>query len=196
LIAVFISFTAAGQIAKAPVTIHFGVWSYQFWTFATSVEGSAIFQTCHRYPSSISIDSYGKAARAFGTLALIVGGIFLFANLISACISPSRKTSRLEAPAFLLACFFQGMAFLVLRSSLCNDNALVAQFEQDVSILGKHIEFPDTCSLSVGGKCTIAAVVFWFVAALTSGMSVRSEKLEEENNAAAITEPLIPGENL
>ena len=210
--------------------MQFGIWSYQFWTIATSVGGSVIFETCHRYPSSVEVDSNWKAARAFGTckciciqcssygifilvqsthefltrkhssytisVAIIFGGIFLFANLISACMSPLRKTARLEAPAFLLAGIFQGLSLLLLNSSLCNNNTLVAALQRDAANLGNvGVEFPDTCSISTGAKCAISAIVFWFVAAITSYVCVKAEKKEEESNAA-VTEPLIPGENL
>lgn len=190
----FISFTSKTGFAN-PVTVQFGIWSYQFWTIATSVGGSVIFETCHRYPSSVNVDGNWKAARAFSTMALLVGGIFLFANLISACLSPSRKTSRAEAPAFLVAFFFQGMSLLLLKSALCQDNSLIRQLQKDAGILGNNgVEFQDTCSLSTGANCTIAAIVFWFLAAIASSIGVKTEKKEEADSA--MTEPLIPGENL
>lgn len=68
------------------------------------------------------------------------------------------------------------LSFSLLSSSLCRDNPLVADFELDLYILGKRIEFPESCSLSVGGQCSIAAIVFWFVAAVTSGLSLMAEK--------------------
>mmetsp|Transcript_29438 Transcript_29438/g.62493 ORF Transcript_29438/g.62493 Transcript_29438/m.62493 type:complete len:222 (+) Transcript_29438:112-777(+) len=190
----FISFTSTSGFNQ-PITVKFGIWTYQFWTIATSVGGSVIFETCHSYPSTVHIDSNWKAARAFSTLAVVFGGIFLFANLITACTSPLRRTSRAEAPAFIVACFFQGLALLLLNSAACNDNSLVRHLQKDVANLGNtEMEFPDTCSISTGAKCTISAIVFWFLAAMASTMSLRAEKKEEENNV--ITEPLIPGENL
>ena len=130
-------------------------------------------------------------------MAIIFGGVFLFANLISACVSPLRKTSKLEAPVFVIAALFQGLSLLLLNSALCNDNTLIAQLQQDAANLGNNgLEFSDTCSISTGANCTIAAMVFWLVAAVTSRQGVVTEKLEEERSSNAATEPLIPGENL
>lgn len=190
----FISFTSTSGFTE-PVTVKFGIWSYQFWTVATSVGGSVVFETCHRYPSNVDIDSTWRASRAFTTLALIVGGVFLFYNLISACVSPLRKTSPVEAPAYLLACFFQGMSLLLLNSSICTDNSLIKTLQLQVAQLGTTgLEFPETCSMSTGANCTIAAIIFWALSALTSTMTVRFEK--KEGGSSDAIEPLIPGENL
>ena len=85
--------------------------------------------------------------------------MFLFANLISACVSPLRKTSKLEAPVFVIAGLFQGLSLLLLNSALCNDNTLIAQLQEDAANLGNNgLEFSDSCSISTGANCTIAAV--------------------------------------
>jgi len=62
------------------VKVSFGIWSYQFWTIATSVGGSVIFETCHRYPSSVDIDGAWKAARAFSTCEFALS--LLFDNML------------------------------------------------------------------------------------------------------------------
>ena len=129
-------------------------------------------------------------------VAIIFGGVAVFTNLISACVSPLRKTSKWEAPAFFLAALFQGLSLLVLNSVLCNNNTLVAQLEEEAANLGNRgLAFPDNCSISTGANCAIAAIVFWLVSAVTSRMSVVAEKREEDGSSAG-TEPLIPGENV
>lgn len=154
-----------------------------------------IFETCHKYPSDVEIDSNWKAARAFSTLALIFGGVYLFRNLIAGCISPLRRASRSEAPAFLLACFSQGLSLLLLNSSLCKDNDLMRQLQSDATSLGNvGMNFPQTCSINTGAKCAISAIVFWALAACSSSMAQVAERKEMDNNAT--TEPLIPDENL
>ena len=129
------------------------------------------------------------------SVAIIFGGVAVFTNLISACVSPLRKTSKWEAPAFFLAALFQGLSLLVLNSVLCNNNTLVAQLEEEAANLGNSLVFSDTCSISTGANCAIAAMIFWLVSAVTSRMSVVAEKREEDGSSAG-TEPLIPGENL
>ena len=96
----------------------------------------------------------------------------------------------------MIAALFQGLSLLLLNSALCNDNTLIAKLQEDAANLGNSgLEFSDSCSISTGANCTIAAMVFWVVAAITSRQGVVTEKLEEERSNAA-TEPLIPGENL
>ena len=90
---------------------------------------------------------------------------------------------------------FQGLSLLVLNSVLCNNNTLVAQLEEEAANLGNSLVFSDTCSISTGANCAIAAMIFWLVSAVTSRMSVVAEKREEDGSSAG-TEPLIPGENL
>ncbi|KAL7542090.1 hypothetical protein ACHAXR_011510, partial [Thalassiosira sp. AJA248-18] len=191
----FIGFTSTSGFVE-PVTVRFGIWSYQFWTIATSVGGSVIFETCHRYPADVTVDSNWKAARAFSTLALLFGGVYLFANLIAGCLAPVRRVSRLEAPAFLCASLCQGLSLLLLNSAICNDNSLIKKLQSDAASLGNMgMDFQDTCSIATGANCAIAAAVFWFLAGLMSHMGVVAEKkAEREDNIS--TEPLIPGENL
>lgn len=189
----FVSFTSTAGFTQ-PVSVNFGIWSYQFWTIATSVGGSVIFETCHKYPADVAIDSDWRAARAFSILAIIFGGLYLFTNLIMGCIAPVRAASRTEGPAFLCASIFQGLSLLLLNSSVCNDNTLLKQLQNDAEDMGNlGMNFQDTCSMATGGKCAIAATVIYFAAALTSHMAVVAE---EKGEAEGIAEPLIPGENL
>merc|ERR1719343_1755206 len=110
-----------------------------------------------------------KAARAFSALALIVGGVLLVANLVSSCLSPLRDVPRIEAPAFLLSGAFQGLSLLLLRSSLCTDNALVRRLQSDAADLGNAgIDFPETCAPSAAARCAVAATAFWALAAFAS----------------------------
>lgn len=179
------------------------VWSYQFWSIVTSPGSgtTAVYETCHRYPQNMYQDSNWKASRAFATLSIIVGGIALFTNLISACVSPLRKTSRYECGVFILTAFFQGMSLLLLNSYLCNgeDNLLLQQMKDGLGNMGNNdLDFQETCSISTGAKCTIAAMVFWLVAGILSRLSFINNKKEEEEGCSnpTATEPLIPGENL
>lgn len=157
--------------------------------------GSVIFETCERYPADVAIDGSWKAARAFSTLTLLIGGVFLFRNLITGCVEPLRRASKSEPSAFLLACIFQGLSLLLLNSALCKDNTLITRLQSDAESIGNtNMAFPDTCTISTGANCTIAAVVFWFLAALTSSLATVAERREEQDMPAV--EPLLPGENL
>ena len=133
--------------------------------------------------------------RIVDAVALIFGGGYLFSNLIMGCLAPIRRTSRSEAPAFLMAGIFQGLSLLLLNSAICTDNTLLKQLQSDVANIGNTgMDFPDSCSINTGANCAIAAIVFWLLAAMTSHMGVVAENKAEVDGVD--TEPLIPGENL
>jgi hypothetical protein len=189
----FISFVSTSGF-KDPVRINFGIWYYQAWTIATSVNGSVIFETCHRYPSTVEIDSAWKAARAFSTLTVIIGGVLLFSTLISACVSPEKRNlTKSEGVGYILCCLFQGLSLLLLNSGVCKDNGLVETLKASMPLI--DLDFDDTCSISTGARCAIAATVFYFLAGVASIQADKAEK-QEQGNGSDVTEPFIPRENL
>ena len=190
----FLKFTSETAVGD-DVTVEFGIWYYQWWSIVdTAVQGPVMYQSCHEYPDYVSIDSKWKSARAFSVMALIIGGIVLFMNLLAGCMFPAKKVYRLGAVSYLFCCLFQGLSLLLLDSNACNNNAMVDELEKSFS----NLEFPDTCSMGSGAKCTIAATVFWFVAG-ASAMKVNPPELdaysqhvldsERKNNV--VTEPLL-----
>lgn len=188
----FISFHSNSGFSE-PVTMRFGIWTWESWTFVTSTGGSTVvYETCSHYPSDEKIDSNWKAARAFSTVALVVGGVFLFSNLILSCISSSQNKLRFEGLCFMLTSIFQGLSLLLLGSVLCNDNDLVIKLSEEINLRDFGME--TTCSMHSGANCAITAVVFWFLAGLTSRMASLSEKSEVEKDTTK--EPLISEENL
>eukprot|EP00985_Skeletonema_marinoi_P019747 scaffold11434_cov115-Skeletonema_marinoi.AAC.2 len=55
--------------------------------------------------------------------------------------------------------------------------------------------FNDTCTLSTGARCCIAAIVFWFLAALASCQATSVEERKGVNNDGGgenLREPLVP----
>jgi len=186
----FISFSSTLGFSQ-PVTMRFGIWTWEDWTFITSTGGTTVvYETCNHYPSDVKMDSKWKECRAFSTIGLIIGVVFLFSNLFSSCLSRPRQGY--EAFAFLAIAIFQGLSLLLLKSALCKDNGLVLKLREEVQL--EDFEMDGTCSMHTGANCTIAAVVLWFLAGLTSRMASLVEKSEVESNST--TDPLISAENL
>ena len=150
-------------------------------------------ETCNHYPEAVNIDPNWKAARAFSTLALIVGGILLVTRTFFTFISPEKRmTIRLEGLGYLTCCVCQGLSLLFLTSDACVDNYLINGTSQSQPLLG--FDFPDTCTLSSGSKCVIAAVVSWFLAAIATMRANNVPTNDKESgweNSSAVTEPLI-----
>lgn len=51
---------------------------------------------------------------------------------------------------------------LFMASTACTNNEITSDLQASAPLLGLE----DTCGMSVGAKCSIAAIVFWFVAAI------------------------------
>mmetsp|Transcript_4187 Transcript_4187/g.8698 ORF Transcript_4187/g.8698 Transcript_4187/m.8698 type:complete len:226 (-) Transcript_4187:40-717(-) len=191
----FLKFTNAKP--TIPPNVHFGIWAYQFWTTATNVDGTYIFETCHTYPDQtgsgaiLHVDSKWKAAKAFSVLTLIIGGVVFFSNMIRGCRPKYAEmlfVSRGEAVLYVLTSFFSGMTLIVLDSDLCKHNILM----EEVDAASPNTEFGDTCEMSRGAKCVIAATVFWFCAGLTSYQGWKAEKEEAvPDTTVSLTDPLI-----
>jgi len=163
-------------------------WLYQFWSIVFTTEGSYIVKTCQNYPDTLELDGSWKAARAFSVIGFVLIIMLLIIKCCVICNSESDPISaKLDAPVFLLLAISQGLMLLLLSSKVCKSNKLVA--------FG-NIEWQETCSLDTGGKCTISAMVFWFVAAVTSNAMIKRAKAEEEehdienNDSTTLTEPL------
>ncbi|KAL7427740.1 hypothetical protein ACHAXM_000981 [Skeletonema potamos] len=202
----YVSFTTAQD---TNLSLGFGLWSHSWYAISVPLNGSYIFQACIGYGSSVAIDGPMKAARVFAILALTLGGVIFFSSLISGCVhNPNTnnndiKRTRSEGVAYLFACLFQGLSLLLLNSpTICTNNQLIHQLQSDMegrtSSSNIPIEFSTTCSISTGARCCIAAIVFWFMAALVSCQATSVARKEEEINGRKenLREPLVPNDIL
>ncbi|KAL7540069.1 hypothetical protein ACHAXR_009851, partial [Thalassiosira sp. AJA248-18] len=175
-----------------PVSLHFGYWYYQSWQVAPN-STAVIEESCHLYPSSITIDNNWKAARGFNLIAIIIGGSLILLDIFQGCLSTKRNRSlRMVAIGYLICCISSGFSLLLLDSNVCKNNTLIEELNQ---LLPNAAQFQETCSISKGGKSTIASTVMWFVAAVgTALLHPVHKKLEEERNAVhddGLDEPLF-----
>lgn len=102
----------------------------------------------------ISVGDLYQAARALGIVSIITGMIVVVLYAVAGCIRvPSMLFAGLGVIS-ILTCLFQGLVFLIFKSDLC--------------------EFG--CSLDTGGKCAVAATVFWFLTGVSSCAAGRDAK--------------------
>lgn len=152
------------------VTLEFGIWFYRGWSYLIGSEGEVyVFETCWNYPEGTVYDTNWKSAKAFNTMALIIGGIVSCVTLFAACSAPSKKIFQIAGMSNMVCCLFTGLSLLLLKSNACNNNLSVKTFELALPAL--DLTFPDTCTMGVGAKTTISATVLWFVAAIAACMS-------------------------
>jgi hypothetical protein len=105
-------------------------------------------------------DSKFEAARGLGTTTMVFGWLIFFFYLFAACFPFGPVVFRITGLLGILTCLFQGLVFLVYKSNICAAG----------------------CSLDTGGRCGIAAVVFWWLAGMTS--LAAGKGVEEEPNQA------------
>ncbi|KAL7547919.1 hypothetical protein ACHAWF_012213 [Thalassiosira exigua] len=179
----FVKFVSTSG-ASGPVTLRFGIWYYQFWSFVASADGIFRFESCHGYPDSVQLDDAWRAARSFSVITVILALIMFVTAAIMACVhDPHKSTKSWMAPMYMLTALCEGLMLLLLQSNVCKNNSLVR--------ILPVITFPDTCSLSTGANLCISAMVFWAAAGVCSFMGSKARKEERaEMLEADLREPL------
>mmetsp|Transcript_24561 Transcript_24561/g.49007 ORF Transcript_24561/g.49007 Transcript_24561/m.49007 type:complete len:334 (+) Transcript_24561:3-1004(+) len=145
------------------VPIFLGLWRHQ--SFGIKNGSFFVADTCEEYSSQI-IDGNWMVARAFGILALVIGGVHA---LIISWLSFGSKKSFLRASTcmkispwiHLLCCLFQALTLIILQNEFCN-----LSLKQGIESLLERatIEWGDRCELELGSKMAMASVAFWFFA--------------------------------
>lgn len=170
---------------EEPVTVQFGFTSHEDVSFFYSAEEDYryVVKSCVDYSPEVDIDTKWKAATAFSILPLCLGGFSFLWMVAEQC---SLNPHWFDCVVYLLAFFFQGLSLLLLDSNACKNNSVI----QAISDAPYHdgVTFPERCSISTGMKCIISAIVFWFLAALTSVDTYMAKRKRED---APLTEPLI-----
>lgn len=188
----FVQFTT---VQDTDLSLGFGLWSHSWYAISSSLNGSLVFQACIGYGST-TIDKSMMAARIFSLLALALGGTFFFVNIISGCVTPNNRLSsytRSEGVAYLLTSLSHGLSLLLLNSpTVCTNNPLIEQLQSEIDAREHvQIEFDDTCTISTGARCCIAAIVFWFLTGLASCQATSAARKEENNGGENLRDPLI-----
>jgi hypothetical protein len=111
-----------------------------------------------------SLGSKYDAARGLGLTTTIMGWLILIFYCIAGCVRFPPNVFRIIGFFAFLCCLFQGLVFLVFKSELC-----------EFSVSG--------CDLDTGGKCGIAATVFWLLTSITSCAAGKKDDAEEEGDA-------------
>lgn len=203
----FLSFQASGDGGNDPITLNFGIWYYQSWTIVeNNVQGTILLEACYNYPEGTNIDSKWRSARAFSTMTLIIGGVVTFWALLSWCLYPSKQTYKMGGMIYMICSLFQGLSLLLLDSNACHNNSLLTSLQELTP--ETNLTFQSSCSMAAGAKCTIAATVLWFFAAIaalkvdppqrspitTETQDVTYTKTTGAGGAAVVSENVVKGE--
>jgi hypothetical protein len=112
---------------------------------------------CQQYGKLFdTVDGYWTAARAFGTVSVVLGALVLGLISIATCTKLKKRTWTMLTLTLLIVTLFQGLQLLILKSDLCNvwtNPETLETVESD-------------CMLSFAGNIGIASCVFWFLTAV------------------------------
>ena len=172
------------------LSIHFNMKCInQFWSLVVSTDGSFIFQSCHSYPGSVTVDAAWKTAKAFSIITFILAISVIVIHCISVCtINPERvSTHGWDSPLYLLTAFCQGMTLIIFSSNACHSDILSGLGEAGIG----SVLFEESCRISTGAKLVISATSFWAAAGCTSFVAHKAEKEEiAEEEGMGLREPL------
>jgi hypothetical protein len=182
--------TVTVQGVTDAVTLEYGIWWFRGWSSYATSEGEVyVFETCYKYPEVTVYDANWKSAKAFNTMAMIIGCIVAILTLAAGCVHHSKKMFQIFGMLYMVCCLFTGLSLLLLSSNACNNNLNVALFERAFPLL--DLTFPDTCTMGVGAKTTISATVLWFVAAIAVCMSGPTPRSDGDNEDLAKEEQAV-----
>uniref|UniRef100_A0A7S2PAZ7 MARVEL domain-containing protein n=1 Tax=Leptocylindrus danicus TaxID=163516 RepID=A0A7S2PAZ7_9STRA len=131
-----------------PANTTISTWSYQGVGLSSGI--------CFRYPSYFETDSAFQAARAFTILVAVFGFVSMIRIWFAACMPMGTASWACTGYKLLLCCLLEGLCFLIFSSNVCADG-----------VTDSGQKFKVDCSVDRGARIGIAAVVFWFVAALS-----------------------------
>ncbi len=144
--------------------LYLGLWRHQ--SFGIKSGAFHVPSTCEEYSSQtqITVDGNWMAARVFGILALVIGGVhILIISWLSFSKKPLSRTSlHMKATPWvhLLCCLLQALTLVMLKTEFCNQSLKQGvETLLDIAI----VEWSDKCELESGSKMAIVSMVFWFV---------------------------------
>jgi len=167
-------------------TLGLGLWSYQ--SSKEENSGLLIQDTCVEYDTElVDVNGAWSAARAFGILALIIGGLnvmfgyWLVYRRRSSAVSNEaaqeeegteeesttaplcggeRTQSHITGALYIVTSIYQGFTLFFLLSSICT-----GETELNLSEIVSPAEvIYGECTMSVGANMALASTILWFIA--------------------------------
>lgn len=122
----------------------------------------------YTFGTDIFFDSKWRAARAFGAMALIIGGLAAIATIFGALSNRFNESSwqTLAGIYMVILPLFQGLTFLMLHSRMCSGEARLFSFMD---------EFYGECQWNSGSTANVFGIVLWFATGafmLVSGLPI------------------------
>lgn len=168
---------ATGE-ALGSADVYFGIWSRQHYMYSvqSTTDGTYIYAIpgCvgwgfGGYP--IPYDTKWNSAKAFTILATIIGGIAMILCCGTIGDGSGKKLWPFITGSFFVACFFQCLTFLFLRSNVCSIPPTSIDSQLSLSASG--------CALGAGAAMGIVAACLWGVNGMLAAYITKSPPSEE-----------------
>jgi len=143
---------------------------------------------CSSYPPEMAlIDSYIVNARVFSLLGSLIGAGAVVALWLTACMRYRQCTWHFITVALLCASLFQGLVFLIFRTSFCSVVYFEGNDESDA------MDTETKCTLGKLGYTAIITVVLWFVCAVFTLRypPITDDSTSSENNLDHMADLII-----
>lgn len=152
-----------------------------FWGFEVTVPVNE--QVCYGYTITMPwgyvnpyFDTKFNSARALIITANVLGGAAWFTLMFAACCKLDQAKMKCMGVYFSLACLFQGLGLLFLRSSACNVGFFATYFEgSGIDINTSDIVGTVSCGLATGAKLCISATVLYCCSNCLVGIAIPPE---------------------
>jgi hypothetical protein len=138
------------------------------WQATVPVDQEVCFSYTQLLPDGTYVtpefDTKFNSAWAFAITANVFGAFAFFTIALSACCQLEQARLNGMTGYFFLACFFQGLSLLMLKSDICSPG-FFAQYFRNSDVEGgvDSIVSDVECSLGTGAKFAITATVLYFV---------------------------------
>ncbi|GKY97396.1 hypothetical protein MPSEU_000698100 [Mayamaea pseudoterrestris] len=177
-------------------TIRIGPWSAAILTNATAGGTQYYVQQsyCASFPrGALDADAKLKTVRAFGIIVLIVGGLLVWFLYLAPCLYfVNEKTWKLVAIIFIvILTLFQGLTFLIFRSSFCTNNSILNAY-------GLTDSYAAECVWDQGSTANVIATLLWFltgVVMLRNGAPKRPARPPPETQTVTYERTELPDGN-
>jgi len=129
--------------------------------------------SCHAFPNNMVVDRKFTASMVFSTWKTIIGAALMMLIWWVTARGCSKPIWCTIAGLLFLNSIFEGLVLLLKTSMLCDPKY-------------------GSCSLDIGAKCGMAAVVFWFIA----GISVFKVQRPAESDQSVLQDSSTPSKRV
>jgi hypothetical protein len=154
-------------------TIDASSFGYRTKGFITTDDAVYVYDACQSYTVleedigfDYETDRKMEAIQNLTIAIMVIGGLMVIASCVTPCFPLGKMAWKMIGVTFIVMSILQGCTLLVLESSVCLNNPLLQYLEAERPEIRDN--YADECEWGVGFKLGITAVVFWFLAGVST----------------------------